>query len=178
MHQSDTQLTKKAQLGQKKAIRVLYDRYETRWFLLCLRYAGSRTEAQDIFQEGVTKVFHKISQFDAKKGAFYSWSCKVIINEALKFLKKYQRYAAQGDISDLENHVDYTVEITESISAKELVAIIQKLPMGYRMVFNLYEIEGYTHKEIAHLLNISVGTSKSQLFKAKQLLQRKMKQLF
>ena len=114
------------------------------------------------------KVFEALDKFDAERGTFANWSNRVIVNEALKYLKKHQWQQTFEDIEMATGRADVSENILEKITAKELTALIQQLPLGYRVVFNMYEIEGYSHKEIAETLNISVGTSKSQLSKAKK----------
>lgn len=171
-------LIRRARKGNKIAIEKLYVQYEQKWFSLCLRYAHNKSEAEDIFQEGITKVFQNLNKFDLDKGSFQSWTNKVIINAALKYLKKHQWQQSFTDLELTEDKVAWSNDILGEITAKELINVIQQLPSGYRMVFNMREIEGYSHKEIAEALNITVGTSKSQLSKAKKALQQKIKVLF
>jgi len=171
-------LIKKARKGNKAAVQKLYTQFEQKWFCLCLRYAHNKSEAEDIFQEGVAKIFQNLEKFDTEKGSFQSWTNKVIINAALKYLKKYQWQQSFTDLELTEDPVAWSSDILGEITAKELINVIQQLPSGYRVVFNMREIEGYAHKEIAEALNISVGTSKSQLSKAKKVLQEKIKVLF
>ncbi len=178
MNQQEIQLIQKVRSGNQKAIQALYGKYEPHWFRVCLRYGRNRDEAQDIFQEGAIKVFQALRQFDSNRGAFSTWSNRIFVNIALKYLKKYQWQQSFEDLSMVAGEVDWQESIIGRITAKELIELIQQLPSGYRVVFNMYEIEGYTHKEIAAELNISVGTSKSQLFKAKKMLQQKLKVLF
>lgn len=178
MIQSDQILLKDARKGNQKAIKSLYEKNEAYWFRICLRYGKNRNQAQDIFQEGVSKVFQAIHQFDSEKGSFYSWSNKIIVNSALKFLKKNQWQDSFLEINEIDHQLDLLEDAMNQISAKELITIIQKLPFGYRMVFNMYEIDGYSHSEIAQKLQISIGTSKSQLSKSKKALQQKISLLF
>lgn len=174
----DQLLIKQILKGKREAAASLYARHETYWFRLCLRYGRNKAEAQDIFQEGVVKVFDALDKFDTERGTFANWSNRVIVNEALKYLKKHQWQQTFEDIEVAGNTADMSENALEKITAKELTALIQELPLGYRVVFNMYEIEGYSHKEIAETLNISVGTSKSQLSKAKRMLREQLKVLF
>jgi RNA polymerase sigma factor (sigma-70 family) len=137
-----------------------------------LRYGGNSVNAQDILQNGLIRVFTALKQFDDKKGNFLVWSNKIMVNEALRFLQKQKRINFFEPVD--ESHLQIGVEnnIHSLLSAKELVQLIQQLPDGYRTVFNLYTIEGYSHKEISQKLNISEGTSKSQLSKAKKQLRQ------
>jgi len=178
MSKDDQLLIKKILAGDKTANQKLYERHERHWFRLCLRYGKNRSEAQDILQEGLIQVFKDLKQFDSGRGAFKSWSSKAMVNAALRYLKKHQWQQSFEDLSNLETEKDLSESILGKITAKELVQVIQQLPSGYRIIFNMFEIEGYSHKEIAKTLNISVGTSKSQLSKAKRTLRQKLEILF
>lgn len=171
-------LIKKVQKRDRLAIEELYARFEQKWFCLCLRYAHNKSEAEDIFQEGVARIFQYLNKFDVEKGSFQSWSNRIVINAALNYLKKNQWQQSFIDLELTEGNIDWSDNILGDITTKELISVIQQLPSGYRVVFNMREIEGYSHKEIAEALNISVGTSKSQLSKAKKVLQQKIQILF
>ncbi len=160
--------------GDEKAMNTLYAEHERHWFRLCLRYSRNRDEAQDILQEGLMMIFRDLHQFDVNKGEFMHWSNRVLVNAALRFLKKTQWQQSFDDIDIITGKEVEFEGIIDRISAKELIGMIQSLPAGYRMVFNMFELEGFAHKEIAEHLNISVGTSKSQLSKAKKLLKQKV----
>lgn len=174
----DQKLIKKILAGDKSAMQSLYQQHEQFWFRLCLRYGKNRPEAQDILQEGLMMIFRDLKQFDAERGEFKNWSNRVLVNAALRYLKKHQWQQSFEDLELAETEVDVSENILGKITAKELTQIIQQLPSGYRVVFNMYVIEGYTHKEIAEELNVSIGTSKSQLSKAKKLLRHKLEILF
>ncbi len=174
----DSVLIKNILAGDKTATQMLYERHERHWFRLCLRYGRNRPEAQDIMQEGLVMVFRDLVQFDAARGEFRSWSNRVMVNAALRFLKKNQWQQSFEDLEMAETEADLSENILEKITAKELVQVIQQLPSGYRVIFNMYEIEGFSHQEIAETLNISEGTSKSQLSKAKKALRQKLEVLF
>lgn len=160
--------------GDEAAMDELYQCHERHWFRICLRYGRNRTEAQDIMQEGLMMIFRDIHQFDSSRGEFKSWSNRVMVNAALRFLKKYQWELSFADLESVQNESDFSETSIEKLSAKEITQVIQQLPTGYRIVFNMFEVEGYSHNEIAELLNISVGTSKSQLSKAKKRLRQKI----
>lgn len=139
---------------------------------ICLRYSKDATEAEDNLQEGFVKVFTKIGQYSFN-GSFEGWMRRVIVNTALeKYRKKNHLYPVE-DITVYES-VTWTDDVVEEISAKELMNVIQELPPRYRMVFNLYAIEGYSHKEIAEEMGISEGTSKSNLSRARAILQKRV----
>ena len=156
----------------------LYARHERYWFRLCLRYAQHRSDAQDMLQDGLVNIFKDLEQFDAERGSFQAWSNRVLVNAALRFLKKHQWQASMGELDLAEKVADLNPSAYGQISARELTHVIQQLPTGYRLVFNMYEIEGYSHQEIADTLEISVGTSKSQLSKAKRALREQLNLLF
>ena len=178
MDKNDTLLVKEILAGNRQAERALYERHEQYWFRLCLRYGKNRMEAQDILQEGLIGVFRDLPQFDPSRGAFRGWSNRVVVNAALRFLKKNQWQQSFVDLDEVGEEADLSEDILGQINAKELVQLIQKLPVGYRLVFNMYVIEGFNHREIAEKLNIAVGTSKSQLAKAKRKLREELEDLF
>ncbi|MCH2085407.1 MAG: RNA polymerase sigma factor [Saprospiraceae bacterium] len=163
--------------GDQAAMQQLYQQHERYWFQICLRYGRSRSEAQDILQDGLIRVFKDLYQFDPKRGQFSTWSNRLMVNAALNYLKKYQWQYSFEDLDAVMNEPDFSETALQRISAKEIVQVIQQLPTGYRVVFNMYEMEGYSHREIAEALNISVGTSKSQLSKAKKMLRQKIEVL-
>ncbi|MEE9371688.1 MAG: sigma-70 family RNA polymerase sigma factor [Saprospiraceae bacterium] len=161
-----------------KSQRGLYEKYRQSWFMTCLRYARNRMEADDIFQDGLMNVFKNLKQFDAKKAAFSTWSHRVMVNAALQYLRKWNQI---DNLSLSESYVAEPIveeDINDKMNAQELIKMIQKLPVGYRIVFNMYVLEGYKHKEIADILGITVSTSKTQLFKAKKILQKEVEFLF
>lgn len=159
--------------GNRDAQHQLYEMYRVKLFTLCLRYMKNKEDAEDIFQEAWIKVFKQLHQYDEQKGSFYGWIRKVFVNSCLEYFRKKKVY-----LTDLDDAVTMPTEAAEdAISAmtmQEMVSILQALPHGYRTVFNLYVIEGYSHKEIAELLNVSISTSKTQLMKAKGMLREKV----
>ena len=166
----------KAKSGDRGAQRRLYDTYSRSWFGLCLRYCQNRSDAEDVLQNALIKIFGKIEQFNPALAGFNTWSSKIVVNESLMFLKGRKSFNDLDDVKMVaEMHVDQ--EEMSLLSAEALTKMVQKLPDGYRTVFNLYVIEGYAHNEISEILNISVGTSKSQLSKAKQLLRKRIEVL-
>jgi RNA polymerase sigma factor (sigma-70 family) len=162
--------------GDRGSQEKLYRQFSAAMYGLCLQYAASEEDAQDILQDGFVKVFKKIEQVrDAK--AFPGWIRRLMINTAL------ERYRSQVVMHRLDEEPgamkeQITEETLEELDAEALVLMIQELPPRYRMVFNLYAIEGYNHKEIAEKLDISDGTSKSNLSRARAILQEKVKRLY
>ena len=163
--------------GNRVAHKQLYDKYKVKMYTLCLRYMSNKHDAEDMLQEGWIKVFKELKSFDSDKGTFYGWIRKIFVNTNLEFLRK--KRIQFDDLSEIafEQNTSYEMDIVDQMSIQEMVSVLQSLPNGYRSVFNLYVIEGYTHKEIGGELNISPNTSKTQLMKAKQMMQRKVKML-
>ena len=162
--------------GKRKAQKKLYDLYSDDLFGVCLYYSNNRDEAEDVLHEGFMKIFKNISTFKYKSSLF-SWMKKIIINTALERYRKQYYLNPLMDLS--ENIEDINREsIINHLSSKDLIKLIQDLSPKYRMVFNMYAIEGYSHKEISKKLNISEGTSKSNLSRARAILQQKVKKYF
>lgn len=178
MELSDYQLVQQILQGDTVAERTLYRKYERVWFRVGLRYGKNRYEAEDILQEGLLRIIQYLKQFDPQKGTFKNWSTRILVNAALRYLEKYRWQETFADLEQINEIPAWHQPILEQITAKELIQLVQQLPTGYRVVFNLYAIEGYTHREIADLLQISISTSKSQLHKARKLLQRQLVVLF
>ncbi len=175
----DLKLIEACLQNDRKAQKQLYEEHKTAWFLCCLRYAEDRMEAEDILQNAVISIFTSLKSFDPDKGTFSTWSNRVVINAALQFLRKW-RPVDYRTVSEAEalDYPDKSETIYDRLNAQELVRMVQQLPLGYRMVFNLYVIEGFKHHEIAEQLKITIGTSKSQLFKAKKMLKKRLELLF
>lgn len=157
--------------GQSNHQKALYEQYKVPLFRVCLRYAKDKMEAEDMLQDGFVKIFTDLHQFKGT-GALGGWMRKVMVNAALQHIRKHKKFESNIELDDISN-LHHTNEIaTGNLNAQALTALIQKLPTGYRTVFNLFVIEGYSHKEIAELLNINENTSKSQLSKAKAALRK------
>ena len=174
---TEKQLIKGLIKGDRKAQNLCYEQYRSTWYMLCLRYQKDSASALDSLQNALIKIFSKIKQYDDTKGTFKSWSSRVVINENLMALRKQSAQVFTEDISESYDLFDEQASPIEELSAQELTKLIQKLPHGYRTIFNMYVIEGYTHVEIADKLRIKVGTSKSQLFKARKMLQQQLEML-
>jgi RNA polymerase sigma factor (sigma-70 family) len=168
---------KKCLKNNALAQRELYEEHKVKWFMICLRYAHNKDEAQDMLQEGLINVFNNLKQFDSSKGNFSVWSNKVIVNAALQQLRKCKKLNFDESITDYENKLSNNEEVLAQIGAKELTKMVQSLPEGYRVVFNLYVVEGYMHREIGEILGISENTSKTQLLKAKRMLRNQLEKV-
>jgi RNA polymerase sigma-70 factor (ECF subfamily) len=169
-------LVQACQEKKPSAQHELYEMFKSKMFGICLRYAGNYDDAQDILQEGFLKVFEKIGQFGFK-GAFEGWIRKIMVNTALE---KYRLHYRQVPLNENFAEIEYEQEgdIAANIDMQELVKIIQDLSPRYRIVFNLYALEGYSHKEISDMLDITEGTSKSNLSRARTILQEKVNKYY
>ena len=156
---------------QGSAQRQLYELVAGRMMGICLRYSKDDEEAKDLLQEGFIKVFQQIDAFRGE-GSFEGWIKKIFINTALESIRK--KKLLTQPLEDEEDASDNFLIQENKLEAKELLQMIRKLPDGYRVVFNLYAIEGYSHKEIGRMMNISEGTSKSNLSRARIILQKKV----
>lgn len=159
--------------GKRRSQEMLYQCYSEKMYAVCLYYAGNKTEAEDFLHNGFIKVFDKIKQYQ-EKGVFDAWMRRVFMRTALEKYRKKEYFLHTDDIAAIHNLESNNNDVLSQLSAKDIMEIIQKLSPGYRMVFNLYAIEGYTHKEISGLLGISEGTSKSNLSRARVLLQQRV----
>lgn len=158
--------------GDRKAQTALYNEFSSKMYGVCLRYSKDATEAEDNLQEGFIRVFTKIEQFGFK-GSFEGWMRRIMVNTSLEKFRKNNHLYPVEDMMIYES-VQFTEETLSIISADDLMKIIQELPPRYRMVFNLYAIEGYSHQEIAKMMKITEGTSKSNLSRARVILQKKV----
>ncbi len=162
--------------NKRKAQARLFELFSEEMFGVCMYYSKDYTEAEDTLHEGFMKVYKSIGQFKSK-GSFAGWVRRIMVNTALeKFRKKQQMYALGDEFENLED-IDNR-NVINDISAQDLIQLIRELSPKYKMVFNLYAIEGYSHKEIANMLGISEGTSKSNLARARYILQKKVKQYY
>jgi RNA polymerase sigma-70 factor (ECF subfamily) len=155
--------------------RELYKRYSGKMMVVCLRYANSRMEAEDMLQDGFIKVFDNISKFK-NKGSFEGWIRRIMVNTALNQIR-INRMKFE-DISETKSYLtDSNINVIDKLNEKVLLDIINKLPKGYKYVFNMFAIEGFSHKEIAEKLGIEEASSRSQYAKARKYLQQKINKL-
>jgi len=160
--------------GDRRDQELLYRRHASRLYAVSLRYAGNDEEARDILQEGFIKIFENLGNYKFE-GSFEGWVRRIIVNTALeRYRSKHSLYRVDDidSISDMEAEPDN--QDLGGLEAHDLMFIIGELPPKYKMVFNLYAIEGYSHKEISRMLKISEGTSKSNLARARVILQRRL----
>jgi RNA polymerase sigma-70 factor (ECF subfamily) len=153
----------------------LYNRFAPKMYAVCLRYANNADDAQDLLQEGFIKVYKNLHRFRAE-GSFEGWIRRVFVNSSIEHFRK--KAIQLSSVSDKEENTIENSDISalDTMAEKDIIRLIQELSPGYRTVFNLYVVEGYSHKEIGEKLGISEGTSKSQLARAKAILQKKVTQ--
>lgn len=168
----ETDLVKACKKQNAKAQRMLYEKYAPSMLGLCRRYVKGELEAEDVMIKGFMKVFSKIELFEGK-GSFEGWMRRIMINESLGYIRKNKAMYLETDIEAADKEPDFD-KMSTALETKDLLKMISELPSGYRTIFNLYAIEGYSHKEIGELLGINENTSKSQLSRARMHLQRKL----
>ena len=166
---SEGQLVKALQKSDAKAQRHLYDKYAARMLAVCVRYIPDQMEAEDVMIEGFMKIYEKVGQFKSE-GSFEGWMRRLITNEALMYLRTKRHIEIDLDTPEAQHLPNYD-RADRNLETDDLLQLIAKLPTGYRTVFNLYAIEGYSHAEIAAQLGVTESTSKSQLHRARALLQ-------
>ena len=166
-----------AKKGDRRAQKAIYDLLAAKMFAVCLRYMGDRDSAEDILQDGFVTLFSKIDSFTGA-GSFEGWARRIFVNTALMSLRKKDALKNSEDVQSAWGISSDSPTAIEEIGYDELMKMIAALPPGFRTVFNMYVIEGYSHKEIAEALGISETTSRSQLQRARTLLQSKTKERY
>jgi len=158
--------------GDRVLQRDLFEQFSPLMLSVCRRYIKERGTAEEVMIGGFTKVFGKLNQFKSE-GSFEGWIRRIMVNESLTWIRKNKTMYLEVDIDEAYREIDYDAAHT-ALEVEALMDLIQKLPQGYRTVFNLFAIEGYNHKEIADQLGINVNTSKSQLSRARAYLQKEL----
>lgn len=172
----DGRLTELCQQEDASGQEVLYNRYANTMYRICLRYMKDENEAEDMMITGFVKVFSKIHTFEYRgAGSLEGWIKRIMVNECLMVLRK-KKFEKVG-LDSVSNFIDNGVHVDSHLHAEEIFKVVQNLPNGYRTVFNMYAIEGYSHKEIGKQLGINENTSKSQLSKARSSLKKTLVKL-
>lgn len=156
--------------GDEKAFRDIYAMLSGKMYSLCVRYTGNTSDADDVFQEGLIRLYRNLSKYQGT-GSFEGWARRIFVNSCLDHLKTKQKLL-HAELSDKTDVPTSDLSGIDKLTQSDLLKIIQKLPSGYRLIVNLYLVEGYNHKEIGEMLGISEGTSKSQLSRARVILQK------
>ena len=173
----DTQLITSCIKKDRKAQKQLFDKYAPVLLGICIRYTKDRSEAEDVLQDSFVKIFKNLDQFE-DKGSFEGWLKRIVVNTAISNFRQNKKHSYQEDISEInETRIENDSEFDADFTHEELLNVIRDLPAGYQMVFNLYAIEGYKHREIADMLEIDINTSKSQFSRARKLIQFKLEKL-
>lgn len=177
MKRTDEELIALCRKGDSAAQSELYKRYSRKLWGVCLRYAKNQMSAEDILQEGFIRIFKYLDQYKGE-GSFEGWMRRTIVNTAINYYKKNLSSKDELDVDEMINIQSDNADAISQMSAEEILSVVQSLPTGYRTVFNMYVIEGISHKDIAAELNISENTSKSQLSRARSILQEKILKLY
>ena len=156
----------------RKAQQALYDKYAPKMFGVCKRYLKNREDAEDALVDGLFKAMTKINMYSGN-GSFEGWIRRIVVNESLMLLRKNHNFKMTIEISNVTIKTKVTIE--DDLAAQDILNLLEKLPTGYRTVFNLFVVEGFKHREIAEQLGISINTSKSQLILAKKRLKNLVK---
>jgi RNA polymerase sigma factor (sigma-70 family) len=173
---TEEEIIKACLKNDRKAQELLYHSYSGKFLAICIRYVKDRELAEDVLMEGFMKIFEKLSQFESK-GSFEGWMKRIIVTQSLLTLRNSRNL--NMEVVQVETHLDVQENSYElnHLEAADLMALIKELPTGYRTVFNLYAVEGYSHSEIGDLLGITESTSKSQLNRARNVLKQKIADL-
>lgn len=172
---TENELIQQCIKGKRLAQKQLFEMYAPRLMSVCARYARHHMEAEDIMQDGFIKIYAKLDTFSFK-GSFEGWMKRIMVNTALKLIGKLSfKNEFIGNDQYVENSSDPS--IYAKLSSDEILGVISKLPLGYKTIFNLYAIEGFSHQEIGEMLNIAASTSRSQLTKARKMLQKEIIEL-
>ena len=171
----DLQLIDSCIKGNRASQKALYDLLAARMFSVCMRYVGDRDLAQDVLQDGFVTLFTRLESYKGE-GSFEGWARKIFVTTALMSLRKKDALKMSDDLEVARGLKAETESQIQSLGYKELMSLIMELPPGFRTVFNMYAVEGYSHREIAEILGISEVTSRSQFSRARALLQSKIKE--
>jgi RNA polymerase sigma factor (sigma-70 family) len=174
-HAVDNELIDGCRKQDRHAQRFLFEHYSGRMLALCCRYVKDRIDAEDVMVVAFTKVFDRIGQYKGD-GSFEGWIRRIMVNESLTYLRKNKNMYLETEIEAAEREPDYD-KLGSELEAEDLRKLIADLPTGYRIVFNLYAIDGFSHQEIATQLGVSENTSKSQLSRARALLQKRLNEM-
>ncbi|MBK8881030.1 MAG: sigma-70 family RNA polymerase sigma factor [Bacteroidales bacterium] len=174
---SDQQIIEGCARHERKAQKVLYEKYSRLLMGVCMRYASNKAEAEDILQDSFLKIFFRIKDFTGT-GSFVGWMRKVVVNTAITHYHLNLKYRYHVDIEEYVSAETGSAGFDEDFyTSDELFMVMSELPKGYKMIFNLYAVEGYKHKEIAEMMGIDTNTSKSQYSRAKTVIRDKLDKL-
>lgn len=172
----DETLVKECAKSNSKAQRALFDKFAPKMLSVCYRYMGKSEEAEDVLQDAFVKVFQKVVEFKME-GSLEGWIRRIVVNTALDAIRKNKKTLNDMSVDDVSHKVLYIDDGFDDMDVKHLMKIINDLPDGYRVVFNMFAIEGYSHKEIADTLGITENTSKSQYSRARAYLRNQLEKV-
>lgn len=172
----DTLLVKECAKGSSKAQRALFDKFAPKMMAVCLRYVKGKQEAEDVLQDGFVKVFQKIVEFKME-GSLEGWIRRIMVNTALDSIRKNKKLLDDIQVEEVQYKVSFTDHGFDEMHVQVLQDLIEAMPDGYRVVFNMFAIEGYSHKEIADTLGVTENTSKSQYSRARAFLRTQLEKL-
>ncbi|WP_019989571.1 RNA polymerase sigma factor [Rudanella lutea] len=173
--QSETQLVKALQQNESRAQKAVYERYAGKMMAVCTRYIANRSDAEEVMIDGFMRAYERIGQF-REEGSFEGWLRRIMVTESLMYLRRTKAWRQAISLDEVAEEPDYEWA-DQALKTDDLLRLVGQLPEGYRTIFNLYAIEGYSHQEIAQELSISEGTSKSQLSRARAWLQASLAKL-
>jgi RNA polymerase sigma-70 factor (ECF subfamily) len=162
-------LVKRCKAGERKAQELLYKQFASKMLGVCMRYATDKMEAEDMLQNGFIRVFQKMNDYRGD-GSFEGWVRRIMVHSSIEYYRKHHKLLQLAENGNLPDEVAVSPNAVARLDAKDMMALVQRLSPGYRMVFNLYAIEGYSHREIGEIMGISEGASKSQLSRARSIL--------
>ena len=171
---TEQKLIRLCRKGDRVAQKALYDQLASKMFPVCIRYAGDRTVAEDLLQDGFVTLFSRLDSYKGE-GSFEGWARRIFVNTALMYLRKKDALKMSDDLENARNLTSESTSQIQDVGYKELMKLVTSLPAGFRTVFNLYVIEGYTHKEIAERLGVSVQTVNYRIQQAVKLLAAELK---
>lgn len=167
------ELVKRCKAGQRKAQELLYKQLAGKMLGVCMRYATDRMEAEDMLQNGFIRVFQKMEDYRGE-GSFEGWVRRIMVHCSIEYYRRHHKMMQLVDVGEAGEEPSVNAAAASSLEAKDLLLLIKTLSPGYRMVFNLYAIDGYSHKEIAEMTGITEGASKSQLSRARAILKEQV----
>jgi RNA polymerase sigma-70 factor (ECF subfamily) len=169
----DTSLVIECVKGDSRAQRMLFERFSKKMLGVCMRYAKSTEQAEDVLQDGFIKVFSKLYDFK-HDGSLEGWIRRIMVNTSLDQIRKENKLLGNISLDNVDYKLQNNAFVLENLAAKDLMKMIQSMPVGYKVVFNMFAIEGYSHKEISEYLGISENTSKSQYSRARAYLRERL----
>jgi RNA polymerase sigma factor (sigma-70 family) len=169
----DTSLVIECVKGNSRAQRMLFERFSQKMLGVCMRYAKSTEQAEDVLQDGFVKVFSKLNDFK-HDGSLEGWIRRIMVNTSLDQIRKENKFLGNTSLDNVDYKLQNNAFVLENLAAKDLMKMVQSMPVGYKVVFNMFAIEGYSHKEISEHLGISENTSKSQYSRARAYLRERL----